>query len=155
MTEKQPPEEKTEKSGKIAAIRIRSGLKFNEKIKETMKYLNLHKKNWCVVLDNTPSNVGMLKKIKDFITWGDVSEEVVKELFEKRGEPFLSRETDEKKKITYNKFVEYDGKKYKRYFRLAPPKQGFGRKGIKKSFTVGGTLGYRAEDINGLIKKMI
>ena len=40
-------------------------------------------------------------------------------------------------------------------FRLTPPKKGHERKGIKKDYTVGGALGYRASDINKLLLKMI
>jgi len=40
-------------------------------------------------------------------------------------------------------------------FRLKPPKKGFGRRGIKKPYSIGGALGYRASDINDLISRMI
>ena len=40
-------------------------------------------------------------------------------------------------------------------FRLTPPKKGFGRQGIKKPYSIGGALGYRASDINDLLNRMI
>ena len=43
----------------------------------------------------------------------------------------------------------------KSFFRLLPPKKGFERKGIKVPFSLGGALGYRKEDINNLIERML
>ena len=38
-------------------------------------------------------------------------------------------------------------------FRLHPPRKGY--KDSKKAFNEGGTLGYRGEEINTLIKRMV
>ena len=43
----------------------------------------------------------------------------------------------------------------KRFFRLRPPEKGFERKGIKKTYAVGGVLGYRKDKINELIMRML
>ena len=43
----------------------------------------------------------------------------------------------------------------KRFFRLNPPRKGWEGKGIKKSYSVGGALGYRGKAINDLIKRML
>ena len=43
----------------------------------------------------------------------------------------------------------------KPFFRLAPPRQGFGKIGIKKGFAEKGALGYRGKEINALLKKMM
>ncbi|MEK6852714.1 MAG: 50S ribosomal protein L30, partial [Nanoarchaeota archaeon] len=43
----------------------------------------------------------------------------------------------------------------KPFFRLSPPRKGLERKGIKKSFKAGGSLGYRGKEINEFIKKML
>ena len=40
-------------------------------------------------------------------------------------------------------------------FRLKPPKKGYERAGIKKAYSIGGALGYRATEINKLINKMV
>ena len=60
-----------------------------------------------------------------------------------------------KGKIDYNKFVDVDGKKIKKIFRLNSPKRGYGRKGTKVSFKNSGALGYRGDKINDLIMRMI
>ena len=140
--------------GRLAVILVRGMVNITQSVKDTLKMLKLNRKNHCVVLENNPLNLGMIKKVKDYITWGDIDEETYKELVAKRGEEFQGRLTDFKKKYSYN-HLEINGKKYKPYFRLSPPKKGFGRKGIKVAFKVSGALGDRKEKINDLIKRML
>ncbi|MBU1204982.1 MAG: uL30 family ribosomal protein [Nanoarchaeota archaeon] len=147
-------EEKTELNKKrLAVIRIRGQTGIKKDIKDTLKMLCLYRSNYCVVVDD--SLLGMIKKAKDYVTWGEIDDETYNLLVEKRGEEFKGRETDSKKKINYKKFIIVNNKKYKKYFRLSPPRGGFERKGIKTPFTKSGALGYRKEKINDLIKKMI
>lgn len=113
---------------KIAVILIRGIIGSGQEVKDTLKMLNFRRKNNCIVLEKKPELEGMVKKVKDLTTWGEVSEETLKEM-EKR-----------KKGKVYN---------------LHPPRKGYGRKGIKVPFKVGGGLGYRGEKINDLIKRML
>ena len=101
----------------------------------------------------------MLHKVKDFVTFGEINKETLKELLEKRG-----RLAGDKKVANLKEdFVEnlLGGKAklqdegIKPFFRLAPPRQGFGKIGIKKGFSERGALGYRGKEINALIRKMI
>lgn len=140
---------------KLAAIRVRGLTGIKIKVEDTLKMLRLHKKNYCCVFPNTPIYVGMLKKAKDYITWGEIDDETFNMLVEERGEEFKDRETDSKKKIKYNDFIVINNKKIKKYFRLNSPKKGFGRKGIKYPYKSGGALGYRGNAINDLIKRMV
>ena len=118
----------------MAAILVRGLINVKGDIKDTIQNLGMFRKNYCVLVENDPVYVGMLKKAKDFITYGEIDEETLKLLLEKRGQ---------------------DYKKGKRFFRLAPPRKGFERKGIKKPFSVGGALGYRGSKINDLIRRMV
>lgn len=113
---------------KIAIIRVRGGFGVKTEIKDTLDMLNLQKVNHCVVLESNPVLLGMIKKAKDYITWGEINDETLKLL---------------KPKIK--------GK----VARLSPPKQGFGRKGVKMPFVLRGALGNRKEKINDLIVRMI
>ena len=83
----------------LAAIRIRGRTQINTKIEDTMKMLRLYKNNFCCVLPNNAVYTGMLKRAKDYITWGEIDDETFKILVEKRGEQFNGRETDSKGKI--------------------------------------------------------
>lgn len=129
------PEKKTEK---IAVVRIRGQVNINKTIKDTLNMLRLYKKNYCVVIEKTPSNLGMVQKVKDFVTYGEIDDATLKILIEKRAEKNPK-----------------DPKKTKGFFRLAPPRHGFERKGIKVQFNAGGALGYRKNKINDLIKRMV
>jgi len=114
---------------KLAVIRVRGVTGVKSEIKDTMSMLCLHRKNFCVVLEPKPSVMGMVKKAKDFITWGEISDATIMAL--------------EKKKTSA------------KYYRLNPPRKGFGRKGIKVPFVSGGALGYRGDRINDLIIRML
>lgn len=141
--------------GKIAAIRVRGRTRVKREINDTLNMLKLYNNNYCTILEVNPSIKGMLIKVKDFITYGEVDEETEKLLFEKRGEEYKGRLKDKNKKIDYKRFVVVGNKKYKPFFRLNPPRKGFARKGIKLPFKVGGALGYRGDKINELIKRMV
>ncbi len=140
---------------KIAIIRVRGSINLSGKVKDTLNLLRLYRKNYCVVVEDNPSYKGMIKKVKDYVTYGEIDDSTYKELVEKRREEYKGREKDAKGKIDYKKFILVDGKKLKPFFRLSPPRKGFGRKGIKVSFKAHGALGYRADKINELIKRMI
>jgi large subunit ribosomal protein L30 len=121
---------------RVAVILVRGLTKVRKDIKDTIICLNLHRKNYCVITPKTNEYMGMINKAKDYLTWGEIDVDTYKELVEKRSEN------------------DKDGN-MKRFFRLHPPRGGFERKGIKKSFVEGGALGYRANKINDLIKKML
>lgn len=144
-----------ETSKQLAAIRVRglTGIKIN--INDTLKMLRLYKNNYCCILPNTPTYAGMLKKAKDYITWGEINDETFNLLVNKRGKEFKGREIDSSKKIKYNDYFIHNNKKLKRFFHLNPPRKGFGRKGVKHPYQSGGALGYRGEKINELIKRMV
>lgn len=144
-----------DKKGNLAVIRIKGSIGIKGDVNCTLNMLRLYKKNFCAVVPNNKNYDGMMKKIKDYATWGEINDEMLKKLIEKRGEEYKSRETDRKGKIRYNKFLDFDGKKVKKRFRLNSPKKGYGRKGIKHAFSKGGALGYRGEKINDLIARMI
>ncbi|MFH1589777.1 MAG: uL30 family ribosomal protein [archaeon] len=143
MTEEIKEQKKEEKSkpkskDKIAVILIRGLVGITVDIKDTLFLLRLRKKHTCVILEDNAVNQGMLKKVKDYVAYGEVSEATIKELISKRG-----------------KKNPKDPTRTKPFFELAPPRGGFERKGIKKPFKLGGALGYRKNKINDLIKKML
>jgi len=154
---------------KVAIIRIAGQQGLNQKIKTTFRLLNLHKKNTCVIVPNTKEIQGMLKVIKDHVTWGEMNEKTLSQLLEKRGKiignkPLTKEYVKEKTKLEFDQFIKElsENKKtikniegLKPFFRLLPPRKGFERKGTKKHFSVGGALGYRKEKINDLIQRML
>jgi large subunit ribosomal protein L30 len=152
---------------KLALVRVRGRINVNPKIKRTLELLNLRKPNHCVVIEDTPTYKGMLQRVKDYITWGEINKDILFALFKKRG--LVGRQTlsdkyiKDKLNITFDEFVEKffknevsfsDIPEVNKVFRLAPPRKGF--KGSKKKhYSVGGVLGYRGTAINELIERMI
>ncbi|MBN2420900.1 uL30 family ribosomal protein [Candidatus Woesearchaeota archaeon] len=117
------------KAEKIAVVAVRGFHDLNEDVKKTLKLLNMHRRNVCVVVPNTPNVLGMVSKIKKYVTYGEIDDETLALLKKKKGD-------------------------YK-YYNLNSPRKGYGRKGIKKDFVCGGALGYRGAAINDLIKRML
>lgn len=114
----------------IAIIRIHGQVGLKKEIVETLNRLRLRKKYACFVLEKpSKEQLGMIKKVRDFVAYGNVDEKTYKKLIEKR-----------KTKI-------------KNFFRLHPPRKGIDSKkhfGVKK-----GVLGDNKEKINELIERML
>ncbi|MCX6711983.1 MAG: 50S ribosomal protein L30 [Candidatus Woesearchaeota archaeon] len=153
---------------RIAIIRIKGKAGLKKTVKDTFLLLKLYKKNSCVVVPNTPSYVGMLTKVKDCATWGEIDEQTFKLLLEKRGKlpgnkSLTNEYIQQKLKINLDQFVKEfmsfkkelkDIPGIKLFFKLTPPRHGFEDKGIKVQFSQGGVLGYRKDKINDLIQRM-
>ena len=152
---KMTKEESKEKNGKIVIVRVRGTIDAKNDIDRTLNQLRLYKKNYCVVVPSNESYAGMVNKVNDYVTWGNLDEETYNLLVEKKGEEYRGRVSDKKEKIKYNHFLTVNEKKIKKFFRLNSPRKGYGRKGIKTTFNKGGALGYRGEKINDLIKRMV
>jgi len=158
--------EKTQKC--LAVIRIRGLIDVRGEIEDTLNMLRLNRNCHAVLIDDRPSYLGMLKKVENYVTWGEVSKDTIAMLLKKRGRTKGNgRLTDEyAKKVEYKSLdelaeaiwkleVEYKNlPDIEPVFRLHPPRKGY-KGGIKKSYRAGGSLGYRGEDINELLKRMM
>ena len=154
---------------RIVLVRVRGLAGVNPRIKDALKSLLLYRKNYCVVIPNTPSYAGAIKKVKDFTTFGEIDKATFTTLLKKRGrvagnKPLTDDYIQKQLKIDIKTFVDdffafkrelKDVPGVKLFFRLTPPKGGFERAGIKKSYAVGGALGYRGKDINKLVTRMV
>ncbi|MBS3134371.1 50S ribosomal protein L30 [Candidatus Woesearchaeota archaeon] len=154
---------------KVAIIRIKGKIGLKKEIKDTLNILRLFNKHTCVIIDNNQYYIGMLKKIKDVVTWGEIDQETFVLLFSRRGKimgdkPLTEDYLKEKTNLDYAQFAKefFSGSKqlkdipgFKQFFRLRPPEKGFERAGIKLPYSLGGTLGYRKDKINDLIKRML
>ncbi len=151
-----------------AVIRVRGQADVNYDIRHTMELLGLFKVNHCVIVPENDSVKGMMQKIKDYCTWGEIDEETMAEMIRNRGrieggddlsDDFLKENTeftdaDEMAKaIIENDYRMRDVMGAKPVFRLHPPRKGY--EGNKRPYRSGGALGYRGKDINALIKRML
>ncbi|MHA1338675.1 MAG: 50S ribosomal protein L30 [Promethearchaeota archaeon] len=168
-----PKKNKKEKSDfqpkLMLVIRIRGAPHMNYKIEDTLKMLRLHKPNHGTVLFGTPTVMGMLNKVKDYVAFGEVDENILIKLLQRRaylkGQKPLTEEHI-RKKTRFSNFNElakalFNGEiqlkdiyNLKPVFRLHPPKGGY-RGSIKKPFNSGGTLGNVGTYINVIAAKMI
>jgi large subunit ribosomal protein L30 len=152
-----------------AIIRLRGGVSVRPEIKYTLGLLRLHRVNHCIVVEKNTYNEGMIRKVKDYVAWGDISEDTLEDLLKDRGrleggkrltEEYL-RENTSLGSIKDLAHTLYEGKvkmkdlmeyKIKPVFRLHPPRKG--HKGIKRSVKEGGELGYHGDKINELLHRM-
>lgn len=150
----------------LAAIRARGSAKMAPDAKKTLELLGLDRVNQLCLYKEAQRP--MLEKAKSFITFGEIDAETLAQALEKRARLSGDKKLDGKflQSHKFKDFLEMakaiaGGKAalkdlgIKKVFRLGPPKKGYERKGIKKDFVVGGALGYRAGDINALIKRMV
>nr|AKQ03290.1 50S ribosomal protein L30, large subunit ribosomal protein L30 [uncultured archaeon Rifle_16ft_4_minimus_37913] len=138
----------------ICVIRIHGRVGVDRKVKETLERLRLGKKYTCVVIANpNKEQVGMIKKVRDFVASGDIKKDVFEKLIDKRG-----RKIDKKKSIDSKKVVEelekgkiYESLNLKPFFRLHPPRGGIN----SKLHFPKGVLGDNKEKINDLVLRML
>jgi large subunit ribosomal protein L30 len=141
---------------RIGVVRVRGSVNVNRDIEEALRMLRLSRVNYCTLIDDRDSYIGTLRKVKDYVTWGEVGEEDVASILKNRGElAGGNRLTDgyvkEGKKFKSIKdfaksFIKFEAElddiqDLRPFFRLHPPRKGHG--GIKRSFTEGGALGKR------------
>jgi len=138
----------------ICIIRIHGMVKIKKKVEETLQRLRLRKKYTCVVLVKPKKEqLGMIKKVKDFIAFGEIDDKTFEKLIKERGQLI-----NKKKKMDAKKIIEElkAGRKYeelnlKGFFRLHPP-----RKGINsKLHFPKGVLGNNKNKISRLIERML
>jgi large subunit ribosomal protein L30 len=152
----------------FAVVKVRGTISAQRETRETLGMLRLARTNHAVLIDNRPSYIGMLYRVQNYVTWGEVSKETVALMLKKRGRLAGGKKlTDESmEKLGYKSIealadaiasckVEYQKlQNVQPVFKLSPPSKGFKGK-TKKSFSAGGEAGYRGEKINELIKRMI
>lgn len=150
-----------------AVIRVRGRTGISKDIRDTLNMLRLTRVNHCVLVPNTPSYIGMLKKVKDYVTWGEIDQETLVKLIRYKGRLYgdkpitddyikdtLGYENIEElaKALLEEKILYKDIPNVKPVFRLHPPLKGWEK--TKRHFTEGGALGYRGKEINELINRM-
>lgn len=146
---------------KIAVIKITGSIDASADERRTLKLLKLNKKNVCVLIDDRPEIRGMIKKVKRYVAAGEIDQETLKELIEKRGKTAgnkrilsisLERIADWSKRFILGN-ADFKELGIKPFFRLHPPRGGF--KKSTKLLWPQGILGWQSKAINQLIKKML
>ncbi len=148
-------------------VQVRGVVNVRRDIKDTLKMLRLHHINHCVLVPDTPENLGMIRKVKDYVAYGEIDQATLETLLETRGrvigdKPLTAEYIREHS--TYSGIEEFakaissgnarlmDVPGVKPVLRLHPPRKGY--KTIKRTFPQGGALGYYGNEINALLYKM-
>jgi large subunit ribosomal protein L30 len=139
-----------------AVIRIRGSVNLERDIKDTLAMLRLNRKMHCVLIKENDCMKGMLQKVRNWVTWGEIDDEILRGLIKKRGRKIGEKKLTEQeveevfKKLKENQKIPEE---VKPVFRLTPPSKGF-KESIKQHYPAG-ELGYRGKEINELLKRMI
>jgi large subunit ribosomal protein L30 len=151
----------------FAVVKVRGTISAHREARETLELLRLDKTNNAVLIDNRPSYIGMLYRVQNYVTWGEVSKETVATLLKERGRLAGGKKLTDEAGATLGyksidalaeaiasckvEFQKLPG--VQPIFKLHPPRKGFKGK-TKKSYAAGGEAGYRGEKISELIKRM-
>ncbi len=148
----------------FAIVRLRGEVNTRPEIRDTLDMLRINRINHCVVVKEDPHFRGMIQKVKDYVAWGNIDEDTLAMLLERRGrlsgnrrltEQFLKEKgygsVKDLAKAVNSGAVGLKELGVKPVFRLHPARKGL--KSTKKTAQQGGDLGFR-EDIADLIVKM-
>jgi large subunit ribosomal protein L30 len=150
-----------------AVVQVRGVVKTRRDIRDTLEMLRLHHINHCVIVPDTPEYLGMIRKVKDFVAYGEVDTAALETILATRGRLIGNRPlTDEyvKTHSSYPSIAELaralsqgevtlrDIPGLKPVIRLHPPRKGY--RTLKRSYQQGGALGYYGTEINTLLYRM-
>ncbi len=152
----------------FAVIRVRGHAKIQHSAVETMDMLKLNRPNHCVVLPESQTTKGMLGVVKDYVTWGEVTHEVIARLLHEKGEvtgggrltdAYVKENSKFSSILSLAKAIEKgeartsDVKGLKPVLRLPPPRRGY--ESTRKTFADRGAIGYRGAEIVKLLDRML
>ncbi len=151
-----------------AVVRIRGKVRRSAPVTDTLRMLALTRQNHCVLVREDSATKGMIQRVKDFVTWGEVSPDVLAKVLLKRArvagdarinDAYVKANSrfksiwDLAQAVTKGEARLSDVKGLKPVLRLHPPTGGF--EGTKRPFADRGTLGYRGKEINTLLERMV
>lgn len=151
---------------RIAVVRVRGRAENRKDVDDTLKNLRVTRVNYCSIIDGRESNRGMLFKVKDHVTWGEIDEKDCATILRNRGELQGGKKLTDShvKENTKYKNIDEFAKAFvdfkaelseipglKKFFRLHPPRGGYGK--IKRAWSNGGALGGRT-NMKDLIYRM-
>jgi large subunit ribosomal protein L30 len=148
-------------------VRIKGQADVPHWAKTTLTLLKLEKKFRATIVPAKENTLGMLNKVKHYVSWQEIDSALAKELVDKKARVSgYKKITDEDiKKIGFNSVDELAAslaegktsmsklKPMKPWFALAPPRHGF-KKSTKKMYGQKGVLGQNAE-LGNLVRNMI
>jgi large subunit ribosomal protein L30 len=148
--------EKKDGTKLFAVVRLRGSANTDDRSKDALQKLRLSRPNNCTLVQADDTHKGMLMHLTNYVTWGEINEEMLSRLLEKRGKDKNGGKLDAKKaksmaqSIFKNKTPAAAG--IRPVFRLSPPSHGL--RSVRLQYPRG-DMGARGEKINDLLLRMI
>ncbi|HKL23464.1 MAG TPA: uL30 family ribosomal protein [Candidatus Nanoarchaeia archaeon] len=106
----------------ICVIRIKGQVGLNKDVKETLNRLKIRRKFAARVFENPSAvEIGMINRVRNFVSFGEISTETHKKLIDARGQMQKNKSSTSPSKESRTK--DNEGK-LKPFFRLHPPRGG-------------------------------
>lgn len=156
-------------SGAYLVVRIKGQADVPHWAATTLRLLRLDKKYRATIVPARENTLGMLNKVKHYVSWREADAGIARELLDKRGRgPGRARLTGEglRSKTAFSTTGELaealaSGRAsmsslpslLKPWFALSPPRHGF-RRSTKRMYGQRGVLG-RNEELGDLVRRMI
>ena len=151
----------------FVVVRIRGQADVPHWATNTLKLLKLDKKFRATIIPAKENTLGMLNKIKHYVSWQEVDTSFTKELLDKKGRKsgYKKITSEDLSEIGFKSIDDLaasisEGKSslsklkpLKPWFALSPPKHGF-KKSTKKLYGQKGVLGHNKE-LTALIRNMM
>ncbi len=155
----------------LLGYQIARTIRRTHKYRKRISKLKLNHKFRAVLLEKNGSMLGTLRKVKDYVTWGEVRSHDITALLKKRGElsngmafndkfvkeNFGHESVDELALAIARGQIDLKAlwvKGVVPVFRLHPPSGGF-EGSIKRPYGSRGELGYRGAEISHLVARMM
>jgi large subunit ribosomal protein L30 len=155
----------------LLAVRLLGPFGTARHIEDALLSLRLGRKFRAVLVEKNDSMLGALRKVKDYVTWGEVKSPDIAAILKERGElsngmaltdkfvreSFGQESIDELARAVTRGQVKLNAlwaKGIMPTFRLHPPSGGL-RASIKRPFGSYGELGYRGAEISRLVARMM
>jgi len=137
----------------IIAIRISGLVEIPKGVNETLFRMRLRRKYSAVLLKESEENLKLLRRVRNFIAYGDIDDETLSLLITKRAKSLDNKKIDSGAILEHLKNKGMLNLKIKPFFRLHPPRGGIDSKlhfPLKK-----GVLGDNKSKINDLVRRML
>jgi len=148
-------------------VRIKGQVDVPHWAKTTLKLFKLEKKFRATIIPAKENTLGMLNKVKHYVSWQEIEPSLAKELLNKKGRKsgYKKITQDDIKEIGFKSIDELANslaegqtslsklKPLKPWFALSPPRYGF-KRSTKKMYGEKGVLGQNKE-LGALVKNMM
>ena len=156
-----------EVAGAYLVVRIKGQADVPHWATTTMSLLRLDKKYRATILQAKDNTLGMLNKVKHYVSWIELDASLAKDLLDKKGRKsgYQKISPEDLKELGFNSTDELaaalaDGKAnlsklkpLKPWFALSPPRHGF-KRSTKRLYGQKGVLGLNKE-LDSIVRRMI